>query len=154
MCSLNIYPDSLLVLQHTTGSGVLCLEIDESTEHAPAIRDKLRRYEQVLRGQSGWQLLFVVGSVERARFLAGLGRDEPGYPGLADLAWAVVLGDLGAKGVAAPVVSFTAGAGRQTLATILGDRRRRTCPTPVGSDAWVELLAAGGVEELDEALDW
>jgi hypothetical protein len=150
----HIYPDSLLVLQHPSGSGVLCLEIDESTEHAPAIRDKLRRYAHVLRGQSRWQLLFVVGSPERARLLASLGRDEPGYPGLAGLAWAVVLGDLGAKGVGAPLVSFTAGAGRQTLASILRDQRRRTCPTPVGSDAWVELLASGGVEELDEALDW
>jgi hypothetical protein len=152
--SWSVYPDSVVALQLSSGSGVLCLEIDQSTEHAPQIRDKLSRYEAFLRSQSAWQLLFVVGSLERATFLARVARYGHGYPGLAGLAWAVVLDDLKAVGTGAPVVSFTAHAGRNTLSTILRDPRSRTCPTPVGSDAWVELMASGGVEELDEALAW
>ena len=149
-----VYPDSVVALQLSTGSGVLCLEIDQSTEHGPQIRDKLSRYDAFLRSQSGWQVLFVVGSTERATFLARVARDGYGYPGLAGPAWAIVLGDLKVAGLGAPVVSFTAHGGRNTLATILRDARPRTCPTPVGSDAWIELMASGGVEELDEALAW
>ena len=37
-------PDSVVALQTPAGSGVLCLEIDEATEHGPDIRDKLARY--------------------------------------------------------------------------------------------------------------
>jgi hypothetical protein len=152
--SWSVYPDSVVALQLSTGSGVLCLEIDQATEHAPQIGDKLARYEAFLRSQSAWQLLFVVGSTERATFLARVARYGHGYPGLAGVAWAAVLDDLEVIGTGAPVISFSAHAGRNTLATILRDPRRRTCPTPVGSDAWVELMASGGVEELDEALAW
>jgi hypothetical protein len=40
---------------------------------------------------------------------------------------------------------------RQSLRSLLDDPRQR-CPTPVGSDAWVQLLGSGGGEDLDEAL--
>jgi hypothetical protein len=38
-----IYPDSIVALQAPSGSAVLCLEIDEATEHGPQIRGKLAR---------------------------------------------------------------------------------------------------------------
>jgi hypothetical protein len=41
---------------------------------------------------------------------------------------------------------------RRPLRSLLDDPRPRRCPTPVGSDAWVQLLGSGGGEHLDEAL--
>jgi hypothetical protein len=35
---------------------------------------------------------------------------------------------------------------------MLDDPRPRRSSTPVGSDAWIELLGSGGGEELDEVL--
>ena len=147
----------MVALQLATGSGVLCLEIDESTEHAPQIRDKLGRYEAFLRSQSAWQLLFVVGSIERGHLCLGCAPGIGyGYPGLAGLAWAIVLGDLKVAGLGAPVVSFAPHGRRNTLrCQSCADPRPRTCPTPGlaatrGSSSW----RSGGVEELDEALAW
>ena len=50
------------------GAGVVCLETDQSTEHAPEIRDKLARYEPALRPRAGWHVLFVVETAARAAF--------------------------------------------------------------------------------------
>ncbi|MHB8892590.1 MAG: hypothetical protein ACYC65_11160 [Candidatus Limnocylindrales bacterium] len=47
---------------------------------------------------------------------------------------------------------ITPGGGRTTLDAVLRDPRPRRCPTPVGSDAWIELLAFGGAEDTAEAL--
>jgi hypothetical protein len=77
---------------------------------------------------------------------------EPGFPGLAGRAWAIVLGDLKTAGVDAPAVSLEARGGRSTLGAIVRDTRPRRCETPVGSDAWLELLGSGGGEDLAEAL--
>ena len=148
----HVYPDSVVTLQLANGSGVLCLEIDQSTEHAPEIRDKLARYEPALRPRTGWHVLFVVETAARADYLARVARAQPGYPGLAGRAWAVVLGDLKSAGANASVVSFEARGGRNKLGSILRDPRSRRCATPVGSDAWLELLASGGGEDLGEAL--
>ncbi len=147
----HVYPDSVVALQLGGGSGVLCLEIDQSTEHAPEIRDKLARYEPALRARAGWHVLFVVETATRAAFLARVTR-APAYAGLAGRAWAIVLADLTAEGVAARAVSLTPGRGPGTLTSILDDPRPRRCETPVGSDDWLELLASGGGEDLREAL--
>ena len=56
------YPDGVVALQAATGAAVLCLEIDQNTERAPVIRDKLGRYETAIRSKPGWHLLFVVPS--------------------------------------------------------------------------------------------
>jgi hypothetical protein len=147
----HVYPDSVVTLQLGDRSGVLCLEIDQSTEHAPQIRDKLTRYEPALRSRLGWHVLFVVETAARAAWLARVAR-EPGYPGLAGRAWAIVLGDFKTAGVEAPAVAFEAHGGRTTLGAIVRDPRPRRCETPVGSDAWLELLGSGGGEDLAEAL--
>lgn len=77
-----VYPDAIVVLQRPTGSGVLCLEIDEATEAGPVIRDKLARYEKALWSRVRY-VVFVVGSPDRAARLAAIGRTQPTYPGLA-----------------------------------------------------------------------
>jgi hypothetical protein len=63
-----------------------------------------------------------------------------------------VLADLKTAGTGASVVSFAPGGGRNRLGSIVSDPRSRRCATPIGSDAWLELLAFGGGEDLGEAL--
>jgi len=146
------YPDAVVVLQGASGSAVLCLEIDESTERGPVILDKLARYETALRYKPGWQLLFVAGSAERAGSLAGTGRQKGGYPGLAGYAWALVLPELRTRGLDASVVALNPNVARTTLGALLVDSTPRRCPTPVGTDAWLQILGLGGHEDFTEAL--
>lgn len=147
-----VYPDSVVVLQASTGSAVLCLEIDEATEHGPQLRDKLARYAGALRGRPGWHTLFVVPDRERLEFLARLARRDGGYPGLAGRAWALVLAELGTHGPATTVVPLFLAGRRMTLGGLVADPTPRRCPTPVATDAWLHVLAYGGDEEIDEAL--
>jgi len=144
-------PDGIVVLQTTEGSGALCLEIDEATEHAPQIRSKLADYERVLPGRPGWQLLFVVPTEDRLAWLRRMSRPPANSP-LAGRAWGVVLADLEASGAEASIAPVGSAGKRRPLLAILSDPRPRRCPTPVGSDAWIELLGLGGGEELDEVL--
>ncbi len=146
------YPDGVVVLQAATGSAVLCLEIDQNTERGPVIRDKLGRYETAIRSKTGWHLLFVVPSSERAGSLAGTGRHKGGYPGLAGYAWALVLPELQARGLDAGIVALNPNVPRTTLRALLVDPTPRRCPTPVGTDAWLQVLGLGGHEDFAEAL--
>ncbi len=145
-----VYPDGIVVLQGASGSAVLCLEIDENTERGPVIRDKLARYDKALWSRT-WYVVFVVGSPERAARLAAIGRAKP-YAGLVRKAWALVLPDLRAMGLAAPVVALNPSVGRTTVGGLLVDPAARRCPTPVGSEAWLRLLGTGGIEDHAEAL--
>lgn len=146
-----VYPDSIVVVQGPMGSAVLCLEIDEGTEHGPEIRDKLARYAEALRDRAGWHVLFVAPGRERTAFLARVAKRDGGYPGLVGRAWALVLDELRQIGGAAPVSPLFSGGRRTLLAGLLGDPTPRRCPTPVASDAWLRLLSEGGFED-DEAL--
>ena len=148
-----VYPDAVVVLQAPTGSAVLCLEIDQNTERGPVIRDKLGRYETALRyDKAGWHLLFVVPSAERAGSLARTGHLKGGYPGLAGQAWALVLPELRTRGLDAGVVALNPNVARTTLGALLVDPTPRRCPTPVGTDAWLQVLGFGGNEDFTEAL--
>ncbi len=140
-------PDSVVVLQGDAGSSVLCLETDEATEHAPQIRAKLAGYERALAGRGGWHVVFVVPTAARLSWLRRVAR-----PDLAGRGWAVVLEDLEAEGVEAPIAPLACGGQACSLASLLADPRPRWSSTPVGSDAWIELLGSGGGEELDEVL--
>jgi hypothetical protein len=143
-------PDSIVALQTTEGSGVLCLEIDEATEHAPQIRSKLPAYERMLPRRPGWHVIFVVPTADRLAWLRRVG--SPQAASLDFRVWGVVLADLEASGIDAPVVPVGRAGERQPLRSLLDGPRPRRCPTPVGSDAWVRLLGSGGGEDLDEAL--
>ena len=140
-------PDGVVVVQGDGGSGVLCLETDEATEHAPQIRSKLVTYERVLVGRNGWHVLFIVPTASRLAWLRRVGQSR-----LGGRVWGVVLADLEAEGLEAPVLPLGRGAEPGALASILADLRPRRSSTPVGSDAWMELLGSGGGEELDEVL--
>ncbi len=144
------YPDAIVVLRGASGSAVLCLEIDENTERAPVIRDKLVRYDKALWSRT-WCVVFVAGSPERAARLAAIGRAKPSA-GLVRKAWALVLPDLRARGLAAPVVALNPSVARTTVGGLLVDPAARGCPTPVGSEAWLRLLGNGGIEDHAEAL--
>jgi hypothetical protein len=147
-----IYPDSIVALQAPSGSAVLCLEIDEATEHGPRIRDKLARYADALDGRSGWHVVFAAPSRARVDFLARVSRRHGGYRALAGRAWALVLGELSAAGLATAVTRMFVGDVRTTLGNLVCAPTPRRCPTPVGTDAWLEVLGYGGAEETDEAL--
>lgn len=147
-----IQPDALLAVQLTTGSAVLALEIDEATEHARVIVDKLVNYGWALAKRPGWHLLFVVPHQTRLHWLrrrlaSAMGR----APGLADKAWAVTLEAIQADGLNATTTPLESGAPRP-LAAILTDARSRRLAAPAGSDAWLRLLALGGVEDFDTVL--
>lgn len=140
-------PDSVVVLQVDGRSGVLCLETDEATEHAPQIQAKLAVYERVLANCVGWHVVFVVPTTARQSWLRRVAR-----PNLSGRGWGVVLADLESDGLEAPVVPLDRSGQARSLRSVLDANRTRRSATPVASDAWIELLGSGGGEELDEAL--
>jgi Replication-relaxation len=147
-----VYPDSLVALQAPSGSAVLCLEIDGGTEHGPQIRDKLARYGDALRGRSCWNVVFVAPSRQRVDFLARVARPGGGDPGVIRRAWALVLGELSGSGLGTTLAPLFIGDRRLALGELVTDPVPRRCPTPVGTDAWLQVLGTGGAEETEEAL--
>lgn len=145
-------PDSILVLQLASGSGVICLEIDEATQHLPVIGRKLLAYQRALEERSGWHVLFVVPSLARLRWLR---RRANTIPQLRDWmsGWVVELVVLHRLGLMAPAQPITGDKPATALSVILSDPRHREGRTPVGSPEWLELLASGGGEELGGALE-
>lgn len=147
-----VYPDSVVALQAVTGSTVLCLEIDEGTEHGPQIRDKLARYRDALADRPGWHVVFVAPSRVRVDVLARVTRRGGEDRTLTGRAWGLVLDQLSAGGLAAVVAPLFVGGRRATLGELLIDATARRCPTPVGTEAWLEVLSSGGSEDTDGAL--
>ena len=145
-------PDSILVLQLATGSGVICIETDEATQHLPVMSQKLLAYRRALTERSGWHVLFVVPSLARLRWLRRRANTIPQLRGWAS-GWVVELAVLRRLGQMAPVQPIAGDKPVTALAVILSDPRRRECGTPVGSPEWLELLASGGGEELGGALE-
>ncbi len=147
----HVRPDSIVVLRLARGSAVLCLEIDEATEHAPTIRARLGAYERSLAGQTGWHVVWVVPTVERLGWLRRVGRWDD-RPGLEGSSWSVVLDELRALGLRAPTHPIGWSGGAVALEAIVTDPRDRGCATPVATPSWVRLLGSGGAEDADEAL--
>jgi hypothetical protein len=140
-------PDSVLVLQVDGISGVLCLETDEATEHAPQIQSKLSVYERALADRVAWHVVFVVTSAARLSWLRRVARSR-----LSGRVWGVLIADLETEGLDATVLPISRPAQPRVLRSVLEDPRPRRIATPVGSDAWIDLLGSGGGEELDEVL--
>ncbi len=148
----DVRPDSVVVLQLDGGSAVLCLEIDEATEHSPTIRARLGAYERALAGRAGWHLLWVVPTEERLGWLRRVARWDA-----AARARALLVGPRPRRpprrSGCGRERSPSAGAGEAVpLEAVVADPRPRRCPTPVGSPGWIRLLGSGGAEETDEAL--
>jgi hypothetical protein len=147
-----VYPDSVVTLQAPSGSAVLCLEIDEGTEHGPQLRDKLASYSSALGGRSGWHVVFVAPSRERVDFLTRVARRSGGYSGVLARAWALVLGELTSAGPGTTLAPPFAGGRRLAIGDLVTDPAPRRCPTPAGTDTWLHILGTGGAEETEEAL--
>jgi hypothetical protein len=147
----DVRPDSIVVVQLPGGSAVLCLEIDEATEHSPTILTRLAAYERALAGRTGWHVLWVVPTEERLGWFRRLGRWDQ-RPGLEGCSWGVVLDDIRTLGLRAPTQPIGWSGGAVSLDAVVGDPTVRTCLTPVGTPAWVRLLGSGGAEDTDEAL--
>jgi len=144
-------PDSLVVLQLKTQSAVVCIELDEGTEHHPVIIDKLERYAAQLRDRASWHLLFVVPGRDRLMRIRRLAR-RPAPAVLRGHAWVVLLADVRRRGLAADTFPAWSHGGPIALADLIDDPRDRRSATPVGSDAWLAMLATGGVEDFDRLL--
>ncbi len=142
----DVHPDAILALDRLVGSAVMCLEVDEATQHGPIIQEKLEAYERALTGRTGWHLLFVAPNDDRVDWIRTLARGRPGQT-LAGRGWAVTLEALRAGGPDAPLRSLGPGRAEPSLAALATDRGRRRSSAPVGSAAWVELLGYGGAED-------
>lgn len=147
----DVRPDSVVALQYDSGSAVLCLEVDEATEHAPTIRARLGGYERALAGRTGWHVVWVVPTAERLGWLRRVGRWDD-RAGLEGSSWGVVLDELRALGLRASTNPIGWSGGAVRLEEVVADPRARTCATPVATPSWVRLLGSGGAEETEEAL--
>ena len=144
-------PDGVVVLQRGSRSAVVCLEIDEASEHAPQISAKLDTWATVFATRPELVLLFVVPTESRLSWLrrnAGAGR----HPALEGRSFGVVAGDLDSAGFEAPVAPVGWRGERAPLVALIAEPRSRRSGTPVGSAAWVELLGSGGGEDVDRVL--
>lgn len=141
-------PDAILVLTTDTGSGVVCLEMDEATQHAAPIRGKLRAYRRALAGRPGWHVLFVVPSGDRAGWL----RRVAGATDVGVMLWTVSREDLGQAGADAPITSLAQPVVTSSLRSAMADSHPRHSRAPVGSQAWIELLGTGGGEDVTAVL--
>ena len=123
-------PDAVIVLESGSGSAVVCLEIDEHTQHRTPIRDKLTGYRRALDGRPGWHVLFVVPTAARARWLRRV----------------ATLDELRSGGTAARLAPIAGEAsGTPTLAA-LPPGPAMPSPVPVGTVRWLEVLGSGGSE--------
>lgn len=147
----HLRPDSIIALQSDPFSGVLCVEVDEATQRSAVIRAKLDAYNAALYGRSGWHVVFAVPSRDRLDWLRRVAGWNH-WPRLVGCCWGVVLPELRVAGADAVAIPIGCRGEPRPLLAVLDDPRPRRCPTPVGTDAWVELLATGGGEELREAL--
>lgn len=145
-----VEPDGIVVLHVEQRSAVVCIELDEGTEHHPIILDKLERYAVQIGDRTGWHLLLVVPSTDRlvrVRQLAGrAGTAVPGHT------WLTLLEDVRRYGLMAK--AFAAGSVHDSIAlrNLIDDPRDRRSGAPVGGDAWLSMLATGGVEDFDGLL--
>jgi hypothetical protein len=144
-------PDGVVVLQRGNRSAVLCLEIDEASEHAPQIRSKLDTWGTVFAVRPELVLLFIVPTESRLAWLrrnCGPGR----HTTLEGRSFGVVAGDLASAGYRALVAPVDWRGDRRPLVSLIAEPRSRKSGTPVGSAAWVELLGSGGGEDVDRVL--
>lgn len=146
-------PDGVFILQADRGSGVVCLETDEATEHSPQIRSKLDAYARALPLRRGWHTLFAVPDADRLDWLRRVARWDD-RPALTSRAWGTTLPGLSRAGLGASVTPIGWTAPARAIGSILTDPRPRVSRAAVGSPAWVRMLGSGGAEDLDEALEW
>ena len=108
-------PDTVVVLA-APGSGVVCLEIDESTQHVAPIRDKLRAYRRAIGGRrAGTPVRRAEQRSTRVAPARRAGRDLGGLS-----LFVVTADDLHRHGAAAELAS-AAGPARTVTPALLAD---------------------------------
>lgn len=143
------FPDSVVMLEDDGRTGLICLEIDESTQRRAVIEAKLNGYGRLFDAYPKWSLLFVVPTRARGRWLRSVADEADGS--VVVRTWVTTLTALRLRHLDAPVRSLSDGRTStiRTLARTTDDRRARM---PVASEPWLRLLGEGGVEELDGIL--
>jgi hypothetical protein len=142
-----VRPDSIVLVTTEAGSAVLALEIDEGTEHSRTIRAKLAAYRHPLASRLNWYLLLVVPSPIRAKWMVR----QAASLDLGPQAWVVTRTDLARDSLDTVLRPLAQGPSPSSIRSLLKQPHRRLS-APVGSRAWLELLAAGGGEATDGAL--
>jgi hypothetical protein len=142
-----VRPDSITVVTTEAGSAVLAIEMDEGTEHRRTIRAKLAAYRRPIAIRPNWHLLVVVPGPIRAAWMVRVARSLE----LGPRSWVVTLGDLERDALDSVLQPLDPSLRSGSIRSLL-QPPRRLLPAPVGSRAWLELLAAGGGETEDGAL--
>ena len=143
-----VQPDQLVVLDTGEASALLLVEVDESTERPPVIRERLEAYARLFEDRrTGWHLLWVVNSPERLARLRQIAGPTK-TPTLAGRCWGVSIAEVSDLGAEAEVIAVVGNAQARQLRALATDPKARLSNQPVGSHAWIELLANGGREEL------
>jgi len=143
-----VNPDHLVIIDTGDASALVLVEVDESTERPPVIRERLRAYAKLFEDHRvGWHLLWVANSRERLarlRQIAGPTKDAM----LSGRCWGVAIDDVSDRGVNAEVLAIGAGLEPRRLRGIATDPKARRSECEVGSPGWISLLANGGREDI------
>jgi hypothetical protein len=142
-----VRPDSIAVVTTEAGSAVLALEIDEGTEHMRTIRSKLAAYRRPLSLRPAWHVLVVVPGSPRADWMVR----QAEWVHLGERSWVVTHADLARDSLDTMLRPLDPRLPPSSIRSLLRPPQRRL-PAPVGSRAWLELLASGGGETEDSAL--
>jgi hypothetical protein len=143
-----VKPDQLVVIDTGDVSAWILVEVDESTERPPVIRERLTAYAKLFEEHRvGWHLLWVVNSPERLARLRQIAGPMK-LAALADRCWGVPIGEVSAVGASAQVLAVGAKLPPRRLRAIATDPKMRRTEYPVGSPAWMRLLANGGIEDI------
>jgi len=132
-------PDGIALVTTDAGSAVLALETDEGTTQRPGVRATLAIYGRRLSTRPNWQLLVVVPTQVRAEWMVRSAADL----GLPPRAWVITRGELAAGSLDAALQPLVGGQEPRSLRSLLA-APPRWLPEPVGSRAWLEMLASGG----------
>ena len=143
-----VKPDQLVVIDTGDVSAWILVEVDESTERPPVIRERLTAYAKLFEEhRAGWHLLWVVNSPERLARLRQIAGPMK-LAALADRCWGVPIGEVSDVGASAQVLAVGASLPPRPLRAIATDPKMRRTEYPVGSPAWMRLLANGGIEDI------
>jgi len=143
-----VNPDHLVVIDTGEASAFILVEVDESTERPPVIRDRLDAYAKLFDDHRvGWHLLWVANSRERLARLRQIAGPTK-HPILSGRCWGVAIDDVVDQGADAVVLAIAAKDPPRPVRGLATDPKARRSEYEVGSDAWVSLLANGGKEDI------
>jgi hypothetical protein len=145
-----VNPDHLVIIDTGEASALILVEVDESTERPPVIRDRLRAYAKLFEDHGvGWHLLWVANSPERLarlRQIAGPSKDVM----LSGRCWGVAIDDVSDRGADAEVLAIGAKDPPRPLRGLATDPKARRSDYEIGSPAWISLLANGGRQDMNQ----